>query len=155
MPNPDPESLDKDFNLETFLPFILNQTAEATGRAFQTIYKERTELTRTQWRVLAIIGRYGRMTAKGISRITHEEKSKISRAVAALEERGILTRSPNPKDGRAEYLSLSRKGSSLHTELGNEALGFDAILRAALGDKESKHLITLLMSLKNYAETME
>jgi DNA-binding MarR family transcriptional regulator len=122
-----------DFDLQDFLPYLLNQAAEATSRRFEAVYKSGYGMTRTQWRVMANLGRFGAMTARDICRISHIEKTKVSRAVAALETTGLLARAPSPDDGRAELLSLTRAGSSVYSALGHQARAFDADLRDRLG----------------------
>ncbi len=126
----------ESFDLETFLPYLLNQAAEATSRAFQAVYRDRYGMTRTQWRVLAHLGQFGSMTARDICARSHIEKTKVSRAVAALEGEGMLARAPSPQDGRAEILTLTSKGAAAHAELGKLALDHDKALRAALGERE-------------------
>ena len=78
----------QDFDLEGFLPYLLNQAAEATSKSFHDTYKAAYGMTRTQWRVLANLGKFGSMTARDICTISHIEKTKVSRAVAALEAEG-------------------------------------------------------------------
>ena len=73
-----------DFDLETFLPYLLNQAAEATSRSFHASYKSAYGMTRTQWRVLANLGKFGAMTARDICAISHIEKTKVSRAVCVI-----------------------------------------------------------------------
>lgn len=95
------------FDLQDFLPYLLNQAAEAASRGFQDIYRSRYGMTRTQWRVMANLGKFGAMTARDICIISHIEKTKVSRAVAGLEHEGLLARSPSSQDRRAEALSLT------------------------------------------------
>ena len=90
-----------EFDLDRFLPYLLNQAAEATSFGFHALYRERYGMTRTQWRVLANIGKFGAMSARDICSRSHVEKTKVSRAVAALEGGALLIRSPSPEDGRA------------------------------------------------------
>lgn len=122
-----------DFDLQDFLPYLLNQAAEATSRGFQATYRDQYGLTRTQWRVMANLGRFGAMTARDICRISHIEKTKVSRAVAGMEAEGLLNRSTSDQDRRAENLSLTPKGRAVFGEIGQRALAFDADLRAKLG----------------------
>lgn len=122
-----------EFDLETFLPYLLNQAAEATSKSFQASYKADYGMTRTQWRVLANLGKFGAMTARDICTISHIEKTKVSRAVAALEAEGLLTRAPSPLDRRAEFLSLTPRGMQQFQDLGQRALAYDRALRASLG----------------------
>jgi DNA-binding MarR family transcriptional regulator len=144
-----------DFDLEDFLPYLLNQAAEATSRGFQTAYRERYGFTRTQWRVLANLGKFGAMTAREICRISHIEKTKVSRAVAAMEQSGLLSRSPSPTDRRAEVLSLTAEGERAFADLGRLAVGFDARLREMLGAGQSEELIALLRRLTEFSLATE
>jgi predicted transcriptional regulator len=95
------------FDLEDFLPYLLNQAAETASRGFQDIYRSRYGMTRTQWRVMANLGKFGAMTARDICIISHIEKTKVSRAVAGLEHEGLLARNPSSQDRRTEVLSLT------------------------------------------------
>ncbi len=136
-----------DFDLGTFLPYLLNQAAEATSDGFQAVYRDRYGFTRTQWRVLANLGKFGAMTARDICAISHIEKTKVSRAVAALEQGGMLSRAPSETDRRAEVLSLTRTGLGVFAELGGLAVSFDRQLRETLGPNEAETLVALLRRL--------
>ena len=132
------------FDLETFLPYLLNQAAEATSRSFHATYKAAYGMTRTQWRVLANLGKFGAMTARDICVISHIEKTKVSRAVAALEEDGLLSRAISPKDRRAEILSLTDRGREVFFDLGRRAIEYDGALRAQIGPEIAAKLDELL-----------
>mgnify|MGYP002737553673 CR=1 FL=1 len=136
-----------DFDLDAFLPYLLNQAAEATSRSFHATYKAAYGMTRTQWRVLANLGKFGSMTARDICVISHIEKTKVSRAVAALEADGLLCRTPGPEDRRTEQLALTEKGHRVFTDLGQRALGYDHTLRNQLGPREAKLLDELLRKI--------
>lgn len=136
-----------DFDLEGFLPYLLNQAAEATSKSFHATYKSAYGLTRTQWRVLANLGKFGAMTARDICAISHIEKTKVSRAVAAMEVDGYLTRTPSPQDRRAEILSLTDQGRVVFADLGQRALDYDRALRNQLGPALTAQLDDLLHRL--------
>lgn len=135
------------FDLNDFLPYLLNQAAEAASRGFQDIYRTSYAMSRTQWRVMANLGKFGAMTASNICAISHIEKTKVSRAVAALAQQGYLARSPSQKDGRAEILSLTDAGVAVFNELGRRAVDYDAALRKELGAKASKDLNRILLQI--------
>ena len=136
-----------DFDLGQFLPYILNQAAEATSRAFQPVYAERYGMTRTQWRVIANIGKFGAMTAKHICDVSHLEKTKVSRAITVLETEGLLRRETSSRDRRAEVLTLTANGKKRFELLGSEALNFDAKLKDELGPEATRELIKSLQKL--------
>ena len=135
------------FDLDGFLPYLLNQAAEATSKSFHAFYRADYGMTRTQWRVMANLGRFGAMTARDICRISHIEKTKVSRAVAALETEGHLARSPSPTDRRAEILSLTDAGREVFDRLGQRAQEYDQALRQGLGATEAARLEALLRAL--------
>jgi DNA-binding MarR family transcriptional regulator len=136
-----------DFDLQDFLPYLLNQAAEATSRGFQATYRDRYGLTRTQWRVMANLGRFGAMTARDICRISHIEKTKVSRAVAGMEAQGLLTRATSDQDRRAENLSLTPNGRAVFAEIGQRALAFDAELRTRLGPEAAARIDAILREI--------
>lgn len=133
-----------EFDLDHFLPYLLNQAAEATSRGFQARYKAAYGMTRTQWRVLAHLGRFGALTARDICARTHTEKTKVSRAVTALEAKGWLLRSPSPQDRRAEILTLTDRGREVFSDLGRYASAYDHALRDQLGADLADRLDALL-----------
>ncbi len=134
----------QDFDLEGFLPYLLNQAAEATSKSFHDTYKAAYGMTRTQWRVLANLGKFGSMTARDICTISHIEKTKVSRAVAALEAEGLLSRSISPQDRRAEILCLTERGREVFADLGQRAIDYDRSLRAKIGPEIAAQLDDLL-----------
>lgn len=135
------------FDLDLFLPYLLNQAAEATSAAFQTQYRTDYGMTRTQWRVLANLGKRGAMTAVEICRVTYIEKTKVSRAVQALETAGLLARGAVSGDRRQESLTLTAEGQKAFSVLGQRALGFDLALRDRLGKSTTDSLLAALREL--------
>ena len=143
--------MSKDFDLDTFLPYLLNQAAEAASRSFAQVYRTGYAMTRTQWRVLANLGRFGAMTARDICRISHLEKTKVSRAVAGLEDRGWLSRETSPNDRRAEILRLTPAGHGIYDQLGALAADHDRALRVTLGPERAASLTEILRELTTLA----
>ena len=141
------KKLSSDFDLDQFLPYLLNQAAEVTSQNFQTVYKTEYGMTRTQWRVMANLGKHGTMTASEICRLTFIEKTKMSRAVQLLEEKGFLSRGSVVGDRRSERLSLTPKGNATFRILGQRATTFDLNLRHRLGRDVAAKLAKVLRVL--------
>lgn len=131
---------DEDFDLSRFLPYALNQAAEATSIGFQGYYRQRYGMLRTEWRVLFHLGRYGEMTAKGICERASLHKTKVSRAVQALEQKRFLGRTIQEQDRRHETLSLTRKGEEVYADLYRAAQSYDAKLSAHFTPQEREIL---------------
>lgn len=128
------------FELQDFLPYLLNQAAEESSLAFQQVYKDRYGMLRTEWRVLFHLGIYGNLTAKEICTRAKMHKTKISRAVARLETRRFLTRETQEQDRRQETLALTPQGLAAYQDLLGVAQSYDEKLAASLS-REENHLL--------------
>ncbi|HTM77358.1 MAG TPA: MarR family transcriptional regulator [Devosia sp.] len=136
------------FDLDSFLPYLLNQAAERTGVDFQAVYQDAFGLSRTQWRIMANIGQSGPMTASEICKRTLTEKSRVSRSIVGLAERGLLRRERSLDDRRAEILAFTPQGTAMFLRIGEGALAFNEKLRAAMGDSDFASLLRLLETLR-------
>lgn len=136
-----------EFDLQEFLPYLLTQAAEETSIAFQAAYKGRYGMLRTEWRVLFHLGIYGPMTAKEIGIRSKTHKTKISRAVAALEKRRFLQREKVASDRRHEKLTLTVAGSRAYRDLRLEARNYDKAVISVLSDDEVRNLRSTLKKL--------
>ncbi|MCV6593656.1 MAG: MarR family transcriptional regulator [Silicimonas sp.] len=129
-----------NFELTDFLPYLLNQAADALSLEFREIYKGRYGMLRTEWRVLFHLGSYGEMTAKEICTRARIHKTKVSRAITALEAKRYLVRRESAEDRRQAVLSLTREGRRVFDDLSRAAQEFDAELRAGLSAEEARVL---------------
>jgi DNA-binding MarR family transcriptional regulator len=118
--------------LEDFLPYRLNVVASLTSQALSRIYAERYGIGVPEWRVLVTLGQYGLMTGKAIGEHSHMHKTKVSRAVAVLEKRKLLTRKTNRADLRESLLSLTPAGAAVYQDLAPIALDFARKLSEAI-----------------------
>lgn len=114
-----------DFDLQGFLPYLLNQAADVSSNGFQNYYKAKYGMLRTEWRIVFHLGSYGTLTAKEICARARIHKTKVSRAVTALEKKRFLTRSERPTDRRHEELALTSRGRAAFTDLHKEAKRYD------------------------------
>ena len=137
------------FDLKDFLPYLLNQAAEASSVEFQQFYRARYGMLRTEWRVLFHLGRYGTMTARDICVRARLHKTKVSRAVGALEKKRYLRRETDVQDRRAEALHLTRQGRAVYDDLCQSARRFDTAMTAQFTAQEDEILRRCLSQIAN------
>ena len=133
------------FDLEAFLPYRLNRAAEMVSLRFAAQYRERYGMTRPEWRAMAALGSCGRMTATAIGANAAMHKTKVSRAVKALEDRRWLRRRPSEADRREELLQLTDLGRGIYLRIVPRAKAFETRLLASLGDHAEAFLRGLKM----------
>jgi DNA-binding MarR family transcriptional regulator len=127
-------------DLDRFLPYRLDILAEGVSRALSRIYKEKYGLGVPEWRVLAHLGQYAPITARDIGAHSRMHKTKVSRAVATLEELGFLARSGSDEDRREELLTLTAKGRAAYADLAPKAADFARHLLDELSVAERRAL---------------
>lgn len=136
-----------EFDLQLFLPYLLNQAAEQASLDFQQVYKGRYGMLRTEWRVLFHLGIYGEMTATEIGDRARMHKTKISRAVQKLTERRYLARVRDDADRRSERLSLTPQGRVVYDDLRRVAEEYDTALTTGFSAQDVARLRAMLQAL--------
>ncbi|MBO9474577.1 MarR family transcriptional regulator [Shimia sp. R10_1] len=135
------------FDLQSFLPYLLNQAAEESSLGFQRVYKDRYGMLRSEWRVLFHLGMFGQMTATEIGARAKLHKTKVSRAVQRLSERRFVRRARSEEDRRVEWLELSPAGQKAYEDLRSVAARYEAELQRKLSSEEVAALKRILPKL--------
>lgn len=137
------------FDLHSFLPFLMHHASEKVSLGFRDIYRDRYRMTRSEWRVLATLGQYGALTATEIVTHTGLHKTKVSRAVFSIEKRRWLKRRQDEKDRRIQRLELTAQGLSAFTSLCEAGVAYNRKVREFLGDDDFARLSDLLLKLND------
>jgi DNA-binding MarR family transcriptional regulator len=140
--------------LEGFLPYQLNVLAEGVSRSLSQLYEQRFGISVPEWRVIATLGQYRRMTAKDIGQHSRMHKTKVSRAVAALIRQGRVCRSPNEDDKREAFLTLTDAGRAVYEELAPQAQAFAGELTEVLSDADRAALERIVARLRERSERL-
>ena len=93
-------------------------------------------MLQTEWRVMFHLGRFEAMTAKQICERAGLHKTKVSRAVRALELKRFIFREEIMEDRRNEKLQLTKQSRRAYEDLAHEAEKFEQRLIADLTQDE-------------------
>ena len=131
-------------DLERFLPYRLSVLSNRISSAIAREYAQRFALTITQWRVMAVLGRYPDLSASQVARRTAMDKVAVSRAVARLLEAGWIEREFDDDDRRRSVLRLSQAGYAVYDNVAPQALDFERHLLQGMPAEERDLLFRLL-----------
>ena len=134
--------------LNQFIPYRMVNLAKRISDACSEIYVEEFDLSVPEWRVLAQLGETDRQNSRDLGQVTFMDKSKVSRAVKQLDSRGLLHKEKDPKDSRANYLSLTNAGRQLYFEVAPKALEWEAQLISELSPIEYRDLLLTMRKLE-------
>ncbi len=136
-----------DLDLERFVPYQLSVLSNVVSQEIAQAYSERFGLAITEWRVIAVLGRFPGLSAAGVAERSAMDKVAVSRAVAGLLERGLLHREVHDSDRRRSVLELSEAGRKVHAEVAPLALAYERDLLAPLDEAERALFAGMLQRL--------
>lgn len=133
-----------ELDLEHFLPYRLSVLSNRVSSAIARVYVERFALGVTEWRVMAVLGRYPDLSANAVAQRTAMDKVAVSRAVARLVAAGRLQRELHDDDRRRSVLRLSEAGYAIYDQIAPLALAFEERLLDGMDAAERELLFRLL-----------
>lgn len=141
--------------LERFLPYRLSVVTNRISGALSRHYAERFGISIPEWRVVANLGRHPGLTANDVVERSAMDKVTVSRAVAALEGKGLLSRVRDDGDKRKSRLTLSEKGERVYAEIAPLALGFERDLLTGLTAEEAAQLDRIIDKLNGKMDAVD
>lgn len=136
--------------LGSFVPFRLNRLAAEVSSHLSEIYRERFGLEIPEWRVLVTIAPEGGCTAQQIASSTRMHKTRVSRAIAYLMEKGLIERASDSDDRREMPLQLTKAGRRMYSELMPLALERERALLACMSKEELRGFVVALDRLESF-----
>lgn len=133
-----------ELDLERFIPYRLSQLSNVVSQEIAQAYGERFGLAITEWRVIAVLGRFPGLSAVGVAERSAMDKVAVSRAVARLLERGLLHREVHGDDRRRSVLELSDAGRAIHAQVAPLALEYERQLLAPLDEAGRAQFLRML-----------
>ncbi len=142
-----PVSENVQLRLEHFLPYRLSILTNIISNSFSDTYKEKFQLSITEWRILAVLGEYPGVSADEVSTKTQMEKSSLSRAIAKLIRRKLIQREFSQIDQRRSILTLTESGLSIYNKVVPLAVEFERQLLKCFSGSEYEQFSKLLERL--------
>ncbi len=139
--------------LDRFAPYRIVALGHAISGRLSQVYSNEN-ITIPEWRVLAVISQADSLAARDVVGRTPMDKMTVSRAVASLEAKDLVSRAPDQHDRRVNMLSLSAAGRALFDRIAALALQFEDELLAALSPRELAAFETALLKLEARAKAV-
>ena len=138
----------KSLDLSHYMPYQLVNLAKRGSDACNAEYGAPYGISVAEWRLLARLGEHLELSSRGLGDTTFMDKSRVSRAIKQLEDKGYLVRRVDAADNRASYLSLTDSGRALYDQIVPLALDWEADLLTALDSSEYRKLLQILSKLE-------
>jgi DNA-binding MarR family transcriptional regulator len=113
-----------------------------------------TELSPSQYDVLATIGFRGPVRLSDLAAFESINPTLLSRIVGKLEERELVSREQDADDRRVSHVSLTDKGRELHHRIRDERTDALSLALESLSAQERAVLLKALPVLESLSRTI-
>jgi DNA-binding MarR family transcriptional regulator len=146
-----------DGRTEPFDDFVegvldLMRTARRTGGAAHTI--KGGGISVPQLVVLGAVDSAGERGVSAVADVAGLAQPTVTRALTALERRGLVKRAPHASDRRTASLALTAAGQAVLQAKRNEIVGRFAELWETLGESQRDHAIHLIRRLSEITDEL-
>jgi DNA-binding MarR family transcriptional regulator len=143
--------MNNPLNLAQFFPYQLAKLQAMVSDAIAEIYMGEFNLSKQEWRVLAILANESSLNAKEIGRKADLEKMPASRAIKKMVEGNLLEKVSNIKDKRSSLLKLTHDGEELYRQLAPLVKQREQELLSVLSSQELSTLNNAFTKLEKQA----
>jgi len=133
--------------LERYLPayFTFIATKLASGAA--SVYRRHFGVGIEVWRVLFMLANDEKVSVNMVCRLIGMDKGSVSRCFKTMHEKGLVTFSHDPNDGRIRYATLTPLGWEKHDQIKAIALERQRAFLSCLAPDETEVLREMLLRL--------
>jgi len=132
-------------DLDRYVPALITFIANKLSRSATVVYQKRFGVNVTEWRILSLLAIEPEISAARICHVIGFDKGPVSRTLAGMEERGLVSIRADRQDGRTHSISLTAKGLTTHDQVIAVALERERRLLSCLNRPERETLIGLLL----------
>jgi DNA-binding MarR family transcriptional regulator len=98
----------------THVPYRILLLAKMIDRVSSQQVREQAGMSLAEWRVISQVELMGSCSASEIANAAYVDRAEVSRAVAALESRGLIQREPNPRNRKSSLILLTAEGRKIY-----------------------------------------
>ena len=140
--------------LEEYLPYRISVLSNLVSRTLARLYEQRFGLTVAEWRIMAVLARFGPLSANAVCDRSAMDKVQVSRAVARAVDNGLVDRGIDALDRRRSVLTLTSKGRGIHDQIVPLAVSLQSNLLGSLSGEEYSRLNEMLTRLYSRAREL-
>ena len=138
-----------DLDLDRSFLYLLSDVSRLLRSYFDQRARELGLTTRSQWRVLAHLGRNQGINQSALADIVEIENMTLARHIDRLEEAGWVERRPDPDDRRAWLLYLSDSATPMFDHMRELIAETETIVLAGFSKKDQAQMLDRLDIMKS------
>ncbi len=137
--------------LDEIVGFHLHRAAAASALVFERQVGKPLGLRKVEFSLLMLLLANETLAPKRLARALAVTAPNLTLLLDRLQQRGLLTRVPNPLDGRSQNVVLTPEGCSLAQQAAQASQTMELEMQSRLTRAEHAMLIELLLKLSGPA----
>jgi DNA-binding MarR family transcriptional regulator len=134
--------------------FRLHRLANVSDRFIELRYRRKFNLRIAEVGIMAVVGASSPLSFKMTCVETDLEKSRVSRVVARLLNKGLLKKCEDPADQRSFHLTLTAAGKKLYWAMYADAVARNEQWIAVLPKKQRAQFLASLERLMQHSQKL-
>lgn len=139
-------------DLTSFVTFRMARTQNKLNAQAVHLLKTHSDLSLVEWRIIQLLRLAESGSLSDISAMVQMDKGQLSRKIARMIEKGLITSRPNAKDHRKHDLALTEKAQAISAEMMPLMQKRQAHLLAGVSDAELATFFNVLARIEAAAE---
>ena len=140
--------------LRDYLPYQLAVASNQVSRMVARSYQSRFGLTIWEWRIIAVLAEEAGHSGQSLGEAAAMDKVSVSRSVAALIKRDLVSRVRNQSDRRSSVHSLTDAGWAIYRQVEPVALAAENALIEDFDADDLERMTRLLAHLQRRAQVI-
>ncbi|GHC42628.1 transcriptional regulator [Alcaligenes pakistanensis] len=140
--------------LPAMMMFQLYRAWSAGNPIFTRLCEGRFNITRREWRILAIACMHSALTGAALAQAVGLDGARCSRAVSSLCEKGLLKRTRDTRDTRVIHVSVTELGLQRYEAMMPIVVSLNAEIFQDLNSAEMVALSSMLERITSRADAM-
>lgn len=136
------------FDLEAHIPYLLVRSANLIGQITHQRYQDALPSDQTlllrEFRTLLIVASRGVVAPAAVAAATGMDRATITRAVAALRRKNLVSELQNTEDKRAKFIKLTANGVDLSNRIFPEMQVYAQKIESTFTEAEIKQFTSML-----------
>ena len=140
--------------VEDLLNYKLSRLLASSGAMVTRLCEGRYGITRREWRLICMLATQDGLSPSALAQRAHLTRARISRHIADLTEKKLVTRQIVATDKRRSRISLTAAGRTIHDELFPKSVAFNNRVLGALSPAELRKFDATLQKLTDVADAL-
>lgn len=142
-------------SVDDLLLFRLGLLSAEAGAMVVRLCEGRYGITRREWRVLGLLYGHDGVPPSALAERAHLDRARTSRAISALVDKQLVTRTAAPSDRRGARLALTAQGLRLYQALMPEVQDINRRILGVLTPEDMAQLDSYLARLHASAQALK